>query len=919
MKNVICFLLFCLGLTTANAQGWERFYPELTSLDLDYGAVPTPDGGLLLTADDEYWGLDPHLLLKIAPGGATQSLQEQSNFFTGYKPALLTVANDHLLFAAFNPATSTTDLTKTDGNLQVIWTHSVPGIYLNNYLPPHLKATPDGYLIAYQNGHDDAPVKVSKTNLEGETLWQKTYDFTALGTPMRYFLAMAADSEGDFYLSGVQDFPYVPVLGKFSPAGDLIYLKTYPQPNLIYGFGSLAVLQDSLIAAVSSSNTAILNAENGAVLSTIAAPEVGVALTSMDDKLLLYGRDGQNLLLRKLEWNGSPIWERTFDRPETLELASHLWSLPDGGVMGLARAFTGVGYTPFVFRTDANGVTYTSRLHGNIFTDLNVDCIADTSAANRIVIAAKPGDTRYATTDSQGNYDFSIDTGTYLISVVPPNDLWAICQDSASLTVSSGDTLQWNTGITADISCPWPTVDLSALFLRRCFPSTYTVEYSNEGSIAADSAVVTLFLDPFLTLESASLPYSDLGNNVYAFLVGDVAPLETGTFTVTVLVSCDAQLGQTHCSSVSIGIANPCPTTLEDISVIQVEAVCEGDSVVFTIKNVGGAPMQNAAEFVIIEDLIVMRQGQFQLPPQGEYAVKCPADGSTSRIYAGHAPGEAPFFAATTAIEGCNGPVQPGFWNMFPEMFVSQNADRDCQPNIGAYDPNDKQAVPTGYDTEHYIGRGVDLNYKIRFQNTGTDTAFTVTVRDTLSPWLDAASARPGAASHPYTWQLLGAGVLQFKFENILLPDSSTNLAGSQGYITFRIEQKQDVPLQTLIENRAAIFFDFNAPVLTNTTFHRVGEKFIHVSAWEPNQASVQVRAVPNPFVSETQLEVLGLASRASLLLQIFDLHGKTVREMTDEAGIFRVKKGDLRSGVYPFNIKQNGLLVGQGKLVVQD
>ncbi len=930
MKNVICLLLFCLGLTTANAQGWERYFPECsTMLFFKYNIVPTPDGGLLLTADDEFGTEpEPHLLLKIAPGGAPQWLEPQSNYFTAYHPSALTIGNDRLLFAAYKPSEGTTVLTETNANLETIWTKSVAGMPSEMKHPPMIKATPDGYLIAYKPSGPNSPVSVSKTDLLGETLWQKTYDLSVSGTPLYHFLSMATDSEGNFYLSA-QDTQ--PVLAKFSPAGDQIFKIPYPQPNLSYGFLSLAVLQDSLIAAVSSSNIAILNAENGSVLTTISTSTSSEVCTSVDDKLFLYSIEEDNLSLQKLEWDGTLIWERIFVDRRYFGLylydwtekrpGNRLWSLPDGGVMGVARSHSGIfGFvTPFVFRTDANGVTFTSRLYGNIFSDLNMDCVADTSAANRIVIAAKAGDTRYATTDLQGNYDFSIDTGSYSLSVVPPNALWTLCQDSINVTINNGDTLQWNTGITAYINCAWPTVDLSALFLRRCFPSTYNVHYGNQGNVTADSVVVTLSLDSFLSLEYASIPYSDLGNNLYAFLVGDLAPLESGNFSVSVLVSCDAELGQTHCSSASIALANPCPTTLESIPVIEVDATCEGDSVAFSIKNVGGAPMTNLAEFVIIEDLIVMREGQFQLPPQGEYVVKCPADGSTSRIYAGHAPGEAPFFSATTAIEGCNGPIQPGFWNMFPQMFVSQNVDFDCQPNMGAYDPNDKLAVPTGYDTEHYIGVGVGLEYKIRFQNTGTDTAFTVTVLDTLSTWLDAASVRPGAASHPYTWQLLGDGVLQFKFENILLPDSNTNLAGSNGFISFNIEQKKSLPLETLIENSAAIFFDFNAPVITNTTFHRVGEKFIIVSAWEPKQSSAQVVAVPNPFFSETRLEVKGLPDYAVLQLQIFDLQGKLVREMADEGGVFNVKKGELGKGVYLFTIKQKGLLVGKGKLVAQE
>ncbi len=160
--------------------------------------------------------------------------------------------------------------------------------------------------------------------------------------------------------------------------------------------------------------------------------------------------------------------------------------------------------------------------------------------------------------------------------------------------------------------------------------------------------------------------------------------------------------------------------------------------------------------------------------------------------------------------------------------------------------------------------------------------------------------------------------MLQFEFANIQLPDSTTNLAGSQGFLSFHIDQKPELPLQTLIENRAAIFFDFNAPVLTNTNFHRVGEKFIVVSAWEPLQASVLVQASPNPFTAETHLEVQGLTSQAPLQLQIFDLQGKTVGEMTSNDGRFQVKKGDLKAGMYLFNIQQNGFLVGRGKLIVQ-
>ncbi len=459
---------------------------------------------------------------------------------------------------------------------------------------------------------------------------------------------------------------------------------------------------------------------------------------------------------------------------------------------------------------------------------------------------------------------------------------------------------------------------IGAAFLRRCFPSTYSITYSNSGNVTADSATVRLTLDPFLDFQSATLPYTQTGPQVFEFFIGDLPPLVQGSFTVTVLVDCDSTvLGQTHCSTAEILITNPCPTTLVDMPIITVEADCAGDSVQFSVKNIGGAPMPDMAEFIVIEDLIVMREGSFQLDIQQDTLIKCPSDGSTYRMYAGQTPGEPPFFAPTAAIEGCNGPIQPGFWNMFPEFYPAW-ADRDCQPNIGAYDPNDKQAVPIGYGSESYIERGVPLDYMIRFQNTGTDTAFNIVIRDTLSAWLDPASVRPGAASHPYVWALLGQNVLEFKFENIMLPDSNVNLEGSQGFVKFFIEQKPDVPLETDIFNHAAIYFDFNAPIFTNTTHHRVGKDFVPtVSSWSPANPLVTLRAYPNPASESATVELGEVSPNAILDWTLSDATGRTALRQTTTGGHWDLRRDGLTPGIYWLQVREKGKLVGIGKLVI--
>ena len=60
-------------------------------------------------------------------------------------------------------------------------------------------------------------------------------------------------------------------------------------------------------------------------------------------------------------------------------------------------------------------------------------------------------------------------------------------------------------------------------------------------------------------------------------------------------------------------------------------------------------------------------------------------------------------------------------WVITPfQQFTSNNSsDIHCAENIGSYDPNDKSASPTGFGVDHIIRENTDIEYKIRFQNTG--------------------------------------------------------------------------------------------------------------------------------------------------------------------------------------------------------
>jgi hypothetical protein len=268
------------------------------------------------------------------------------------------------------------------------------------------------------------------------------------------------------------------------------------------------------------------------------------------------------------------------------------------------------------------------------------------------------------------------------------------------------------------------------------------------------------------------------------------------------------------------------------------------------------------------------------------------------------------------ALEGCGGVNNPGLVNAFslntPNPFVAVN----CIESSASYDPNDKLAFPTGASVQHFIRENTGIDYMIRFQNTGTDTAFTVVVLDTLSAHLDVASVRPGAASHDYDFAVIDGNVLRFRFNNILLPDSTINEAASHGFIRFRVEQQPGNPDGTVINNNAAIYFDFNAPIITNTTFHTIGEPVVTVSV-DAKPGAQNLRVYPNPAGDGPVTFAFGdnlNDARFELVNQL----GQSVRSQTFTGDRFQFERGILAEGLYHFVIRENGSVVHTGTVVLR-
>ncbi len=566
-------------------------------------------------------------------------------------------------------------------------------------------------------------------------------------------------------------------------------------------------------------------------------------------------------------------------------------------------------------------------LKGVVFADFNNDCQISGNDSGlgqfTIRIENSSGDVYHVYSNSGGGYIVSLPTGVYTLTPVLNNSPWAPCQPSYTVTVPFGGAVERNIPLQPVVLCPDMHVDVSVPFLRRCIgENTVYVQYCNKGTQTASAAYVDIVLDPLLIFVSSSVPHSTLGNNTYRFDIGNVGFNACGNFTFKVKVSCDAVLGQTHCVDATIFPHDPCPqaSTQWSGASVKLSASCNGTELEFRAKNTGNAPMTTNLEYVIIEDAVMLN-----MPPGNPLAAgedrlvfTTPANGATWRIEAEQEPFHPGFSMPSLTVEGCTTgqTFSLGYVNQYELDDADEWKDIECRANSGSYDPNDKQGLPTGYGAQQYIKPGVDIEYLIRFQNTGTDTAFTVVIRDTLSAWLDPGSVVPGASSHPYRFDYYGDGFLKFVFDPIALPDSNVNVAGSQGFVSFRVKQMPDVPLQTDIYNRAAIYFDFNEPVITNRTHHKVGINFVTVDAWTPAQEGLVLHISPNPATDQVTLTIGGTYNIQDGCAELTDLTGRHTTRIHFSGNQINLERGQLPAGIYMLRITSEGKITGYAKLI---
>ncbi|MBC7864652.1 MAG: T9SS type A sorting domain-containing protein, partial [Bacteroidia bacterium] len=473
--------------------------------------------------------------------------------------------------------------------------------------------------------------------------------------------------------------------------------------------------------------------------------------------------------------------------------------------------------------TNSNSTCHYNFISGNVYVDANNNCAYDAGElpiANQII---KLNNSLYASSDTSGYYIANTDTGAYTVDAVSAHPLLQITCPQIPYSVQLTDSIK-NIDFpeTADLFCSWLWVDIATNRQRVCQKNYYVVNYCNYGSAPAQNAYIDITFNAATIPLSSTLPWTSVTGNTYHFNIGTVAVGACSSFVITDSVSCNAAQLETVCAKAEIFPANNCyaASINWDHSNTMVNSLCNNDSVVFKIKNNGTGNMSAPRNYRVYSDnILVSGNLNYQLNSSDSLILSFPANGKSWRVEADQDTAHPGKSKPRAFKELCGqAPYSMEFITQVPQDDQDDDVEIDCIVVSNSCDPNEKTVSPSGISANHYISNSDELEYTIKFQNVGNDTAYKVVVVDELdAQTLDISTLQTGASSFPYTFEVYGNGAVRWTFNNINLTDTITNELGSHGFVKFKIKQKANNAPGTVINNIAKIFFDNNSPIATNT------------------------------------------------------------------------------------------------------
>lgn len=777
--------------------------------------------------------------------------------------------------------------------------------------------TPTGFVIG-ANGQSvligDNDVKLYGVSADGFDLWSKTYGTPGTNEQMEDIIPTS--DENLVFVGSTDDFNTA-LLAKADLNGDTLWYTEVP-----------ATPFDSDLRGV-------IEEDNGTTL--VAAGQAAPDNVSFN----------LDVLMVKVEAaTGQLIYQRLIGANDVLNTAEDLAPIIGGGyAISAYNALNAVAFNDMtVFKTNQQGEHLTNYVRGRVHYSpdgCNPYEPGDLGLEGWLVRAESETATFFGSTDSLGRYALQIDTGTYTVSLLQKNDRWDICNPVAIVVdfTETYDSTRQDFALLPAVDCPLLEVELSAGPAIACEDQIITVGYGNRGTTVAEGVSLTIEMDELLAYSSSTLPVNDQDGQLLSFELPDLPPETKGSFELTVSVACagvtDQQALSTEARILPDYDCAPVDPTWNGSS-IQVSSACDGDSIRFTISNPTPNELPGPLAYIVVEDQVMIRSAPIEAQPGIAQFEAFEATGGTFRLIAEQVAGHPGEQFPTTVVEGCttSGDFTTGQVAQFSDNDGDLNIDILTQ-EVFVLDPEVDlalRAYPKGY-LDSIITPQTQLEYTIIFTpGQDVDSSGRLVIRDTLSNLLDLNSLEMGAASHPYDFILYQNGVLKITFDSIHLLANGGNGGGNneatqKGYVSFRLSQKPNNAIGSVIRNRAAVYFDYRAPVSSPEVRHVVGCQELFVSNclltsttnYSP-ETSVSINTFPNPMNERTTVQIEGWQGRADTRFEFIlrDIHGRLLRREFFRGTTHEVSRQNLPNASYFYELRGDGQPIGKGKLFVQ-
>lgn len=213
---------------------------------------------------------------------------------------------------------------------------------------------------------------------------------------------------------------------------------------------------------------------------------------------------------------------------------------------------------------------------------------------------------------------------------------------------------------------------------------------------------------------------------------------------------------------------------------------------------------------------------------------------------------------------------------------------------INSFDPNDIRCLEGDFILPERVGEYV--HYLIRFENLGTANATNIVVNNPIDVTkFDITTLIPLNGSHDFYTRVNPDNDVEFIFENIQLPFDDAN---NDGYVTYKIKTSESLVLGDTFSNQAEIYFDFNAPIITNTYTTHISEDELSISEFNVQNTKVY----PNPVNDTLTIESDAILNSAV----IYDINGREILVSSFEDVNYQLNLSALDAGLYFLKVFSN-------------